>query len=176
MSDTTQLWAPWRAEYIKGEAPKIEGDALSPSKGCLFCYVSQTGAETHRENLVLTVRDFGFVMLNRYPYSGGHLMVSPLRHISSPEELSETEYDGLFRLVRVALVTLKGELRPHGVNVGMNLGAAAGAGIAAHLHVHLVPRWSNDANFMTSVAGVRVISEALYANYDALVDKFRNLA
>lgn len=170
MSDTTQLWAPWRAAYIKGETPKSEGE------GCLFCRVSQAPAETHRDNLVLAVRAFGFVMLNRYPYSGGHLMVSPLRHIASPEELSETEYDGLFRLVRASLVLLKAELRPHGVNVGMNLGAAAGAGIAAHLHIHLVPRWSNDANFMTSVAGVRVISEALYASYDALVEKFQLLA
>jgi ATP adenylyltransferase len=161
---TSHLWAPWRAAYLKGEAPKIEG--------CLFCHVSQAEADTRRDNLVLSVQRFGFVMLNRFPYSGGHLMVSPLRHIASPEELTDEEYEGLFRMVRSSLVILRKEIKPAGVNVGMNLGEAAGAGIAAHLHVHLVPRWPGDANFMTAVSGVRVISEALYGSYDALVDKF----
>jgi ATP adenylyltransferase len=161
-----QLWAPWRAAYLKGEAPRIDG--------CLFCHVSQAEEGTRRDNLVLSVERFGFVMLNRFPYSGGHLMVSPLRHVASPEALTDEEYDGLFRLVRSSLVILKREIKPMGVNVGINLGEAAGAGIAAHMHVHLVPRWAGDANFMTAVAGVRVISEALYASYDALVAHFQS--
>lgn len=164
---SSQLWAPWRAAYIKGGGPKLAG--------CLFCLSARLGPEERREGLVLAVAEAGFVMLNRYPYAGGHLMVSPLRHVASPEELEDAEYDGLFRLVRASLVALKAELGPEGVNVGINLGQAAGAGIAAHLHVHLVPRWGGDANFMTAVAGARVISEALLASYDALLPRFAHL-
>jgi ATP adenylyltransferase len=162
-----QLWAPWRAAYIKGKA--------APLPGCLFCLSGELAPEARREGLVLAVSAAGLVMLNRYPYSGGHLMVSPVRHVASPEELPAEEHDALFRLLRESLVILKRELRPQGVNVGINLGEAAGAGIAAHLHIHLVPRWSGDANFMTAVGGVRVISEDLASSYDALAPHFAPL-
>lgn len=168
MSEPVQLWAPWRAAYLKGEAPEV--------KGCLFCVSGQLEEEARREGLVLAVSRFGLVMLNRFPYAGGHLMVAPIKHISSLEELSEEEHDGLFRLVRFTLCALKAEVKPQGVNVGINIGAAAGAGIAAHLHIHLVPRWSGDVNFMTATAGARVISEALSASYDAFLPRFSSLA
>jgi ATP adenylyltransferase len=159
-----RIWAPWRAAYLKGDAPKVEG--------CLFCGAAALPEAGRRDGLVLDVGEDSLTMLNRYPYSGGHLMVAPRRHAASLEELTDAEHDGLFRAVRRALVALKETVRPEGVNVGINLGRAAGAGIAAHLHVHLVPRWVGDVNFMTAVAEARVISEALLASYDALSPRF----
>src|SRR4051812_32052035 len=132
------MWAPWRMEYIRG--PK--------APGCIFCDYPAEPPARHRERLVLCVRPHAFVILNRYPFAAGHLMVVPRRHVCDLESLTHEEYTALFDLVREATSALRDACRAPGINVGMNLGAAAGAGIAEHLHVHLVPRWPGDLNFM----------------------------
>lgn len=166
MSEIPRIWAPWRIAYLKGEVPA--------PRGCLFCIQGDLPPEERREALLLSIEENSLVMLNRYPYSGGHLMVAPRRHAASLEDLSLEEHDALFRKVRETLGILKQVVRPEGVNIGVNLGRAAGAGIEAHLHVHLVPRWIGDVNFMTAVADTRVISEALLSSYDTLLPYFNS--
>lgn len=147
-----RLWAPWRMEYILGE---------NKPEGCIFCTYPGRAHERAREDLVLAVEEHAFVCLNRYPFTPGHLMVIPRRHVSDPSELSEAEHDALFRLVRRAIVATRAAVRCQGLNVGMNLGTVAGAGIADHVHVHVVPRWGGDTNFMPVLADVRVMPQHL---------------
>jgi ATP adenylyltransferase len=144
-----RLWSPWRQAYVSG---------TSESKGCVFCR-AQNDAEA--EQLVLFRGETCFVILNLFPYNNGHLMVVPCRHVatladSTPEELGE-----LMRLTQRAEMALTEAYRPQGINVGMNLGRPAGAGVLDHLHVHLVPRWTGDTNFMSVIGEVRVLPEAL---------------
>jgi len=155
------LWAPWRMSYV---------EAAKPREGCIFCDLPASGDP--RENLVLHVEEHAVVMLNRYPYNSGHLMVSPRRHAADPAELAPAEWIGLMDALRRALAVLREALRPDGVNVGANLGAVAGAGIAAHLHWHLVPRWSGDTNFMPIIAEVKVLPQHLLATYDLLKQRY----
>ncbi len=152
-----KLWAPWRVEYLT--QPK--------GSGCIFC---ATGSD--RDLLVLRRTPLVQVMLNRYPYSNGHLMVSPGRHTAELGELSEAEMVELFRNVALCREILTRASAPDGFNIGINLGRAAGAGIDDHLHMHVVPRWNGDSNFMSVVADVRVIPEALLATYDRLLPLF----
>ncbi|CAN5542474.1 HIT domain-containing protein [soil metagenome] len=161
---TSPIWAPWRMEYILG--PKAEG--------CIFCELpDRTPAADH---LVLAVTREAFVCLNRYPFAAGHLLVIPRRHASDLGELGEEESDALFRLARITVGRLRKALNPQGVNVGMNLGKAAGAGIAEHLHVHVVPRWDGDTNFMPVLADVRVMPEHLNDTHEQLFPFFEDLS
>lgn len=148
------LWAPWRMDYV-----------LSPKDtiGCIFCGVAQMSEEERRERLVVCVTDRAFVVLNRFPFAAGHLLVVPHAHADGVEGISAEDYDALFWLVRESVVRLREAVRAEGLNVGCNLGAAAGAGIAAHLHVHIVPRWSGDTNFMPVLADTRVVPQTLKA-------------
>ncbi len=146
------LWAPWRMEYILG--PKDSG-------ACVFCGIETAAEEERASRLVVCRRERVFVMMNRYPFSPGHLLVMPYRHVDSLEKLTDEEHDDLFRLVRDASTRLRKAVRAEGLNVGCNLGAVAGAGVAAHLHVHIVPRWGGDTNFMPVIADTRVVSQAL---------------
>lgn len=156
----TTLWAPWRAELFS--APKFQG--------CVFCVLP--GLPNRRENLVLEVTRDAVVMLNLYPYASGHLMVSPRRHVADIGALGTAQYAALGEMVRRAAAAIRSELRPDGVNVGMNIGAAAGAGITEHIHWHLVPRWIGDSNFMTSVADARVMPQHLLVTYDRFLPYF----
>ncbi|MBI5546263.1 MAG: HIT domain-containing protein [Deltaproteobacteria bacterium] len=157
------LWAPWRMEYIKQDKPQ----------GCIFCtYPAQ---ENDRANLVLGRSLHGFVMLNRFPYNSGHLMVIPRRHVSELSALPEAEYDDLQRLLRASVGVLFEVYRPEGMNVGMNLGRIAGAGIADHLHWHAVPRWGGDTNFMPVIGETKVMVEHLEGAYDRLRPRFEAL-
>lgn len=153
-----KLWAPWRVEYLTQEKPA----------GCIFC-----NAGEDRELLVLRRTPLVKVMLNRYPYSNGHLMVAPIRHTADLGGLSDDETLALMRNVALCREILAASSSPHGFNIGVNLGKAAGAGVDDHLHVHVVPRWNGDNNFMTVVADVRVIPEALLATYDRLLPFFK---
>lgn len=156
------LPAPWRWKFITGQAGG--GD------GCVFCRAA--AAQDDRAALVcFRGRDY-FVMLNRYPYSSGHLMVAPLAHRASPEEAGPGSLDELWELTRRSLVVLRQAFRPDGFNVGMNIGQAAGAGIKDHFHQHVVPRWQGDANFMATVGGTKVLSYDLEAVYAAVRDAF----
>lgn len=162
------LWAPWRMEYVL--APKDKGRA------CIFCGVRELDAAARRARLVVASNDVGFVVLNRYPFAAGHLLVVPHDHVDQLEALEPAVYEALFGLVRETCARLRRSVRAEGLNVGLNLGAAAGAGIAEHLHVHVVPRWSGDTNFMPVLADVRVVPQALEATRDHLAAAFADLA
>jgi len=145
-----RLWSPWRMEYIR--------TAHEPT-GCLFCRVARAGAD--RENLVLARQGSALLMLNRFPYNPAHLMVAVKRHVARFHDLSAAERADLLELTAMAEAALEREYRPQGLNVGANLGRVAGAGFPGHLHLHLVPRWNGDTNFMPTIAGTRVLPESL---------------
>ncbi len=154
------LWAPWRSEYITS---KKKG-------GCLFC--SKVRARNPARAGVLFRGERAFVLLNAYPYTGGHLMVAPRRHIAELEDLSEEEIRELLALAQKSVSVLKAEMKPDGFNVGFNLGRPAGAGVVDHLHVHVVPRWNGDTSFMPVFGGARVVSQSLDEVYRLLKPRF----
>ena len=143
------LWAPWRVEYIRGEKPN----------GCVLC--ENPKAREEYENLVLYKGKLNFVIMNKYPYNPGHLMVAPFRHIDTPEDFTDAELDEHYQLARRCLAVLREVFNPHGFNLGMNLGKVAGAGITEHCHTHIVPRWEGDTNFMPVLGDTRVVPVAL---------------
>lgn len=144
-----RLWSPWRLPYVAG--PK-------PDHACVFCDAPR---ETHQESLVVFQGATAYVVLNLYPYNNGHLLVVPRRHVARLSDLDAEELAEVARLTQCAEVVLTEAYEPGGINVGINLGKPAGAGIHEHLHVHLVPRWTGDSNFMTVIGGTRVLPEAL---------------
>lgn len=135
-------------------------------KGCLFCRVNEERRD--RQNLVLFRGARTFVIMNRYPYTSGHLMVVPYKHTGLLERLDEDELREMMLETRRAAVILKRAFKPDGMNIGMNLGQCAGAGVPGHLHIHLVPRWSGDTSFMPVVGGTRVVSVSLATTYKTL--------
>ncbi len=153
-----QLFAPWRLEFIKGKRPD----------GCVFCTLPAERALA-RENLVLHHGKRAFIIMNRYPYTPGHLLVVPNRHTSDFVSLTREENEEISLLLQSSMRALSEIYRPEGFNFGMNLGAAAGAGIREHLHWHIVPRWIGDTNFLPVMTGVRSIPELLLDGYDRLV-------
>jgi len=158
-----RLWAPWRMDYIRG--PK--------TKGCIFC--AKPGENADRENLILCRGQHCFVMMNRYPYNNGHLMVAPYDHVDTPTQLPADVLLELMQLVNLCVQALKETMLPDGFNIGMNVGAAAGAGIKDHIHMHIVPRWVGDTNYMPVCADTRVIVEGLFERYDQLKPVFDRL-
>jgi len=158
-----RLWAPWRMAYIRGAAA---------ADGCLFCRVRRSAND--RANLVLARRTDALLLLNRYPYSPGHLMVAIARHTGSFGALTAAEREDFLALTALAERALAAEYRPHGLNVGANLGRVAGAGFPGHLHLHLVPRWNGDTNFMTSIAETRVLPESLGVTWRRLRARLRS--
>ena len=146
------LWAPWRREYLTGMLPP------ETDPGCVFCRAPGEPPDT---SLVVHTGTHAYVLLNRYPYNTGHVMVLPYRHLASLTELSADELREVAELVQRGEAALTAEYRPHGINVGINLGLSAGAGLRDHLHVHLVPRWNGDTNFISVVGETRVLSEDL---------------
>jgi len=158
------LWAPWRMQYI--EAPKAEG--------CIFCTPTDTSAL--RPALILGVTLHARVMLNKYPYNNGHLLIAPHRHTAQLADLPEDEFHDLMSLLRRAVAVVETALHPQGLNIGMNLGTCAGAGITDHLHWHVVPRWTGDTNFMPVVSAVRVMPQHLLESYDQLRPYFTSSA
>ena len=149
------LWSPWRMTYIKTPKP--------PTTGCVFCQaLSQTDGP---ENLIAHRGEFAFVILNRYPYTSGHLMVLPYEHCPTLSELDAPTRAEIMELVNKCTDVLQTLYKPQGYNVGANIGEAAGAGIEAHVHMHIVPRWQGDTNFMTALGQTRVLPEALEETY-----------
>ena len=169
------LWAPWRMQYILG--PKQDA--------CPFCLPSYlppncTNNPTKQEHddqqrAILKRGKCAFVLLNKFPYNNGHIMVTPYRHVMDITELSQTERYEISDLIRLCALALKEYCAPEGINIGLNMGAAAGAGIAAHLHYHLVPRWNGDSSFMAVLDEVRVIPEHIQKTYNDLLQVFKNL-
>lgn len=152
------LWAPWRVEYFEREKPNA--DFLSEA----------ARASDDAAHLVITRRKDAFLMMNRYPYAVGHLMAVPYRKTADISALGENEIVELWNLVAHAQALLRATMKAQGFNVGLNLGECAGAGIVDYLHVHIVPRWSGDTNFMPILSGTRTLSEGLRALYDRLID------
>lgn len=160
------LFTPWRFSYLT--APK--GDA---SAGCIFCIAASS--DDVNGTLTLHRTADAVVMLNRYPYTNGHLMIAPVVHEARLFDSSERSLAALMRLTATAQRILSEVYRPDGFNIGMNFGTAAGAGIADHYHMHIVPRWSGDSNFMTVTAQTRIVPEALEDTFDKLAPYFREL-
>ena len=154
------LWAPWRLEYIKSDKKK---------NGCILCNVQKE----EKQSLVIHQNSLSFVVLNKYPYSTGHLMVCPNRHVDSLDKLTKKEMTEMGHLMQKCVSILKDALHPMGFNIGLNQGYAAGAGIADHLHYHIVPRWSGDTNFMPIVGNTRVLSVYLEDAYKKLYPRFK---
>ena len=158
-----RIWAPWRLEYITGKLPKHDG--------CIFCdFPLEADPVVH---FILGFSRTCFVVLNKFPYNSGHIMVVPRRHVDSMLKLEADEIADLFSTVRLMEGVLRDAYRCGGLNVGMNIGTAAGAGIDDHLHVHLVPRWAADTNFMPVLADVRVLPEILGQTYEKLLPGVR---
>ncbi len=153
-----RLWAPWRARYISGM------DA-GQSPRCIFCEI-QGGDD--RDKLILCRGRYCFVVMNLYPYNNGHLMVVPYRHVGELSELSDDERSELLHLAGRAVDAVREAMRADGFNLGINLGRAAGAGVEGHIHLHVVPRWNGDTNFMPVIGETKVISESLEDTYDKI--------
>ena len=152
-----KLWAPWRTAYILGK----------PSKRCFICQIKATSSRD-KKHLVLKRTPHSLAVLNLYPYNPGHLMVVPKRHVKNLTYLNDSELLDLFRLLNEMTKLVQKSLKPQGMNMGINLGKLAGAGVPGHVHVHLVPRWKGDSNFMPTIAGTKVVSESLEAVYGRL--------
>ena len=155
------LWAPWRMEYVLGEK----------EQGCIFCM-----GLSERVDLTLLRGALSMVMMNRYPYTNGHLLVAPKKHVAALDQLSDEEMGDILRTVNNAIGILGTVMKPDGYNVGLNLGEVAGAGVEQHLHFHVVPRWYGDTNAMTVLGEVRVISEHLEETYKRLRPHFAALS
>ena len=156
-----RLWSPWRYQYVS---------RAEPVAGCVFC---NKPLDDDESALMLFRGTHNFVLLNLFPYTTGHLMVVPYEHVALLEELSEPAAIEMMQLTRVAVRKLRQVYHPEGLNLGMNQGACAGAGIAQHLHMHVLPRWTGDANFMTTIGETRVLPEDLSATWKRLAEAFR---
>jgi ATP adenylyltransferase len=151
MNDMKKLWAPWRAAYLRPRAGQ------SSEKKCIFCAAMAAPGK----KMVIAVNKKAFSVLNKYPYNNGHIMAAPRRHISDIGSLTEEEVFFLFSMLKESRALLSERLKPDGFNIGINEGRAAGAGVPGHLHIHIVPRWNGDTNFMPVTGGIKVISQSL---------------
>ncbi len=152
------LWSPWRYRYVtKEDGPKAD---------CIFCAKSQSVEDA--SNLILFRGEYCFGLLNLYPYTNGHMMIAPSRHVAHIEDLPEPEWIELMRYARLAERNMRGVYKCDGLNLGFNIGSVAGAGIAGHIHLHVLPRWNGDANFMTVVGETRVHPEDLQESWRKL--------
>lgn len=158
-----QIWAPWRSVYIGGEH----------KGGCIFC--EKLTDSDDEKNLVLERGKNVFVIMNLYPYNNGHLMVAPNRHVGELEQLSDQEMLELFRTAARMVSALR-SFNPEGFNIGANIGRVAGAGVPGHFHLHVVPRWSGDTNFMPVIGDVKVVSESLEVTYKKLKEALSKLS
>ncbi len=152
------MWAPWRKTYLRSSSSK--------RSGCLFCRL--LGERKDQRNLILFRASHYAVILNRYPYNNGHLMIVPNRHIACMSQMNASEKEEFFEVFEKTRAALVKAMKPQGFNVGMNIGDIAGAGVPDHLHWHIVPRWKGDVNFMPVVTGTKVISESLESAYEVL--------
>ena len=168
------MYAPWRLGFLRGER-----DDIPRPSGCIFCDYPKpaddgaTQDAWDKRRLVVTQRERAFVILNKYPYTNGHVMVVPRLHTDQVETLNAEDSGALQSLLQETIAAVRATYRPDGINVGMNMGEAAGAGIAEHVHWHVLPRWKGDVNFMPVIADTKVISESLIDTYDRLAKVLR---
>lgn len=162
MSSLERLWAGWRSEYIESVTSEPHD---SSGESCVFCRILASGLDDEATHVLWRHPDgTAIAILNAYPYTSGHLMVMPTRHVADLEDLDSNESGALWSGITLAVAAMKKAYRPDGLNVGANLGRSAGAGVPGHLHLHVLPRWAGDSNFMTSVAEARVLPESLSAS------------
>ncbi|MBU1239921.1 HIT domain-containing protein [Myxococcota bacterium] len=161
------IWAPWRMEFIEGKQPGEEG--------CVFCNAASAPTGEWENRLILDRSESVLVIMNRFPYVNAHLLVMPLLHVSSPEDLPEAVYTELSLVLRRCLSALQSTMNPAGFNMGMNLGRAAGAGIEDHIHWHIVPRWNGDNNFMPVIGATRCMPQHLMETYNQLRKTFAGI-
>lgn len=154
-----QIWAPWRIEYIN-MSQKSKGKTRT--KGCFLCLKDP---KSDKDNLVLLRGKYSFVIMNRYPYNPGHIMIAPYRHIGEMEKCSPEEAGEMFIFTQKCIKALKKAMKPDGFNAGFNIGSVAGAGVPGHLHLHLIPRWQGDTNFMPIIGETKIINEEVYKTY-----------
>jgi ATP adenylyltransferase len=167
------LWAPWRLAYVVDDDADKVADVAPPVSvlpdGDAECFLCQAVADSHNKaRLVINRTEWTVTVLNKFPYNNGHLLITPKRHISRLDLLTVDERNELFERITFWVSRLESSLHPDGFNVGLNLGQAAGAGLPGHLHWHIVPRWSGDVNYMTSVASTKVIPQALEALWELI--------
>ena len=158
-----KLWAPWREKFILCEK----------EPGCFLCRTARENQD--RKNLILHRGKKCFVILNRYPYNNAHLMVAPFRHVAKLEDLKHAELEEMWYIAQLCVRAIKSGLKPQGMNLGMNLGKVAGAGVADHIHLHIVPRWQGDTNFMPIFAKTKVVSVGLSKTYATLKRELKKL-
>jgi ATP adenylyltransferase len=164
------LWAGWRREYIVEATERERAGGLTHDESeCVFCRLAESGPPSE-DNLVVWRGPLTFVVMNAFPYASGHVLVLPLRHVGPMAELTAGESAELWSATQDAVAAIEGAFDPDGLNMGANLGRAAGAGLPGHLHLHVLPRWSGDTNFMTSVAETRVLPETLQLSWKRLTD------
>ncbi len=157
------LWSPWRYDYIKGARPKDDF-------GCVFCNLGKDPAKDE-EQYILKRAEFNYVVLNIFPYAAGHILIVPYEHIAFLDQADDATTAEMIKLTAAAQAALAAVYSPEGFNIGMNLGRSAGAGIAHHLHMHILPRWAGDVNFMTAIGETRNIPETLRDSYEKLLGK-----
>jgi len=153
-----KLWAPWRVKYVT----KI----VKRTKGCVFCHIVKQKKD--KKNFIVNRTKYGYSVLNIYPYNNGHMLIVPYRHVLDLSDLKREERDDLFDLLEETKALLDKTMHPDGYNIGINLGKAAGAGFPKHVHIHLVPRWEGDVNFMPVTGHTKVVSQSLKALHELL--------
>lgn len=157
-----KLWAPWRTTYIR-----------NPGTGCFLCQGLK--AKNYKEVLIIEKSEKAFAIMNRYPYNNGHCMIAPVRHIGCLEHLDDDEVLEIHRMLTRLIRAIDHKMQPQGYNIGINQGQVAGAGVIDHIHIHLVPRWPGDTNFMPIIAETKVISEALLETYEKILQGLRRI-
>jgi len=163
------LWAGWRSDYIVEATARERSGQAHAAADCVFCRLAVSGPPSE-DNLVVWRGELTFVVMNAYPYASGHVLVLPVRHVGALAGLTPAESAELWSATQEAVATIGAAYEPDGLNMGANLGRAAGAGLPAHVHLHVLPRWSGDTNFMTSVAQTRVVPETLQLSWKRLTD------
>ena len=153
------LWAPWREKYLYDDK----------AKGCILCIAKKANKKSDKKKLIVKRSTHSFSILNKYPYNNGHVMIVPYRHVKSLEKLKSEEILDMMSLLNDTKKILDDKLKPDGYNIGINLGQSAGAGIKGHIHIHIVPRWNGDTNFMPVFAQTKIISQSLNSLYDIMV-------
>jgi len=163
-----KLWSPWRSQYIG----TFNNENKSKVDVCFFCKAIESN-KVSSDNLVVYVGDKAFVIMNKFPYNNGHLLIAPKRHTGEITELSDDEMFEIIKLQQISVRVLSEIYNPHGFNLGANLGRAAGAGVPGHLHYHVLPRWNGDTNFMPILAETKVLSQSLEESYKLISSAFK---
>ncbi len=165
-----RLWSPWRSKYIG----TFKDELTAGGNDCFFCCAIEMNSIS-MDTLIVHIAEHSFVIMNKYPYNNGHLLIAPKRHIGSLNDLVEAELNEIAKLQVLSINVLGKIYKPHGFNIGANLGRAAGAGVPDHIHYHVIPRWNGDTNFMPIVSETKILSQSLEDSFNLISEGFRAL-